>query len=191
MRLAVFVDRDGTINDSLDFVLCPEEFRLLPGVGEAVRALNQAGWLVIVVSNQSAVGRGMLSTEGLRLIDECMKAELANFGAHVDAILYCIHSPDEACECRKPSPLLIQKAAAQWGIDLARSWVVGDMTRDIETGRRAGCQVALVLSGHGKEEAANIKGSVLLASDLKGVVEHIISMGGGIDEGNSPDIFLD
>jgi D-glycero-D-manno-heptose 1,7-bisphosphate phosphatase len=144
MNKCVFLDRDGTIARDVPYCSAPEQFELLPGAGEGIRLFNTFGFKVILITNQSGVGRGYFSEEILGLIHEKMKAKLANFGAHIDAIYYCPHHPDENCDCRKPKPKLIRLAAKDFDIDLGRSYLIGDSAKDIEAGKAAGCKTILI-----------------------------------------------
>lgn len=152
---AVFLDRDGTINQYVGFLKNIEEFTLIPGVAEAVRKMNESGYLVIVVTNQPVIARGEVSLEELDEIHRKMETLLGEEGAYVDAVYYCPHHPDKGfegerpeykieCDCRKPKPGMLLRAAEEYHIDLAQSWMVGDSIQDIEAGKAAGCQVAAV-----------------------------------------------
>jgi D-glycero-D-manno-heptose 1,7-bisphosphate phosphatase len=148
LERAVFLDRDGVINESrYDYVKRWEEFRFLPGALAALRALANSPFLVVIITNQSAVGRGLMSSDTLDEIHRRMVWEIRVNGGRVDAIYYCPHVPDAQCSCRKPSPGLFHRAAEEHGIDLARSYSVGDKWTDLEAGRLAGCQGIRVLSG--------------------------------------------
>jgi histidinol-phosphate phosphatase family protein len=141
---AVFLDRDGTIN--LDVVHCSrvEDFHILRDVPEAIGRLNRAGFRVVVITNQSAVARGLLTEQGLARIHEHMREWLARRGAHVDAVYYCPHGPDDGCDCRKPKPGLLAKATRELGIDPTTSYMIGDSERDVQAGASAGCQTVLI-----------------------------------------------
>jgi D-glycero-D-manno-heptose 1,7-bisphosphate phosphatase len=152
---AVFLDRDGTINRSNGFIVQPEQFELLDGAAEAIRGINGSGFLVIVASNQPVIARGEASFEDLRLIHNKMETELGKRGAFIDDIFFCPHHPDKGfpgereelkinCECRKPKPGLILKAAAKYNIDLAESFMVGDSLTDVQAGKLAGCRSVLL-----------------------------------------------
>lgn len=156
---AVFVDRDGVINELIyfqdlgiiDTPFTPEQFRLLPRVGEAVRAINEIGYKAIVVSNQPGIARNNFTEETLAQIDAKMNQELAKAGAFLDAIYYCPHHSGGnngkyrmECDCRKPKPGLLLKAAQDLNIDLSASYMVGDNITDIQAGRSAGCHTILV-----------------------------------------------
>ncbi len=171
---AIFLDRDGTINVDMNYLRDPDEFQLIPGAAEAIKALNDAGWLVIVITDQSGIGRGRLTEETLNSIHQRMAAHLASYGAHVDAIYHCPHTPSDGCTCRKPSPEMVFKAAKEYNIDLKKSWFVGDRARDMETGRRAGCRPALVLTGFGQGELNSAGHIDVVAADLHGAVQTIL-----------------
>lgn len=152
---AVFLDRDGTLNEYVRFLRGPEEFELLDGVSEAVRKINESGYLAIVVTNQPVIARGEVSYEGLEEIHNKMETLLGLEGAYLDAIYFCPHHPHSGyegevkelkivCECRKPSPGMLVKAAEEFNIDLASSWMIGDSERDIKAGINAGCRTALI-----------------------------------------------
>jgi D,D-heptose 1,7-bisphosphate phosphatase len=156
---AVFLDRDGTINQSINqcngFVTKPEQFVLIEGAAEAIGRINRLGYLAIVITNQPVIARGGVSLEGLELIHNKMEAELGKTGAYVDDIFFCPHHPDRGfpgerpeykidCDCRKPKPGLIFKAAKKYNIDLSQSYMVGDDTRDVNAGLAAGCKAALL-----------------------------------------------
>jgi D-glycero-D-manno-heptose 1,7-bisphosphate phosphatase len=152
---AVFLDRDGTINRLNGFISRPGQFELLDGVAEAVRGINGSGFLAIVISNQPVIARGEASFEDLRLIHNKMETELGRQGAFIDDIFFCPHHPDKGfpgeraelkidCECRKPKPGLILKAAARYNINPAESFMVGDSLTDIRAGNLAGCKSVLL-----------------------------------------------
>jgi len=143
-RRAVFFDRDGTIIYDLGYPREPEKVQLLPGVGEALFELQQRGFCLVLVSNQSGVGRGLLSQEDVERIHRRVIACLAEHGIRLDGAYYCFHAPWEECDCRKPSQGLFLRAAEELGIDLAHSFMVGDKPSDIEAGRRAGCRTILL-----------------------------------------------
>jgi len=150
---AVFLDRDGTIAGDVPYCSRVEDFELLPSVSEAIKLLNQGGFKVVVITNQSGIARGYFTEETLAQIHQKMRGELAKRGAHVDAIYYCPHHPDEGCECRKPKTALFLRAANQLDIDYRHSFVVGDMRMDVEAGKALGCKTILVTTGpcRGKE----------------------------------------
>ena len=148
-KRAVFLDRDGVINVSPGggFVTDWKQFRFLPGVPKALRILKERRWMVIVVSNQSGVGRGIMTKGKLEEITWQMQEAVSQAGGRINAVYYCIHHPEDDCSCRKPKIGLLKRAARKFSIDLKRSFVIGDDERDILMGHRAGCCTVLVLSG--------------------------------------------
>jgi len=161
-RRAVFLDRDGTINVERDYLHRVEDFAFIPGVPDAIRRLNEAGFLVLVVTNQSGVARGFFTMAEVDALHRYMAIRLAEAGAHIDGYYVCPHHPtvghgalQKECSCRKGEPGLLLQGAAEHGIDLARSFMVGDKAADLEAGQRAGCTPLLVLTGYGSETAAN------------------------------------
>lgn len=152
---AVFIDRDGTINKYVGFLRDIDEFELLPGAAEAVRAINVSGYLAIVVTNQPVIARGEVSHEQLQEIHNKMETLLGQEGAYLDALYYCPHHPHKGyageipelkfdCNCRKPKPGMLLKAAEEFNIDLTASWMIGDGENDIKAGIAAGCRTALI-----------------------------------------------
>jgi D-glycero-D-manno-heptose 1,7-bisphosphate phosphatase len=151
-KAAVFLDRDGVINkDRPDYVKSWEEFEFLPGVLEAFRLLAAGPQQVVVVSNQSGIGRGLVSRETVDEIHARMTEAVRRSGGRIDAIYYCPHRHDENCPCRKPRPGLVVKAARELDIDLAGSCLVGDDLKDLETAVAAGVRPILVRTGHGRD----------------------------------------
>lgn len=159
---AVFLDRDGTINRYIGFLRDTDSFELLPGVSEAVHLINTLGYLAIVVTNQPVIARGEVTVAEIELIHNKMETLLGQEGGYVDAIYYCPHHPDKGfegeivelkfdCDCRKPKPGMLFKAAEDFNIDLSASWMVGDGERDIKAGQNAGCKTALIADGEIKE----------------------------------------
>lgn len=121
-----------------DYVKSPAEFAWLPGAREGVRRLNREGWLVLVVTNQRGVARGLMTTQDVEAIHARAQRDLEGIGAHVDAFYYCPHGDEDACACRKPAPGLILRAARDWNVELAASFLVGDDERDVLAAERAG-----------------------------------------------------
>lgn len=146
-KRAVFLDRDGTIAPDVGYCSRTEDFSVFPGAGEAVRLLNRAGFLAVVITNQSGIARGYFSEDTLADIHREMVGQLAAQGGRIDAIYYCPHHPDDGCQCRKPGTGLLQRAAEEMDIDLSRSFMVGDLQIDIDAGRAAGCRTVLVTTG--------------------------------------------
>ena len=152
---AIFLDRDGTINKYVGFLRKEEEFDLLPGVAEAVKKINQSGYLAIVVTNQPVIARGEVTFEGLETIHNKMETLLGKEGAYLDGIYFCPHHPHSGyegevkelkidCDCRKPKPGMLLKAAEDFNIDLSQSYMVGDSENDIVAGKAAGCKTVLL-----------------------------------------------
>ena len=152
---AVFIDRDGTINKYVGFLRNADEFELLPGVTKAIKRINTSGYLAIVVTNQPVIARGEVTYEQLQEIHNKMETLLGKEGAYLDGIYYCPHHPHKGydgevpdlkidCECRKPKPGMLLKAAEDFNVDLAQSWMIGDGENDIIAGSRAGCKTALI-----------------------------------------------
>ena len=154
LRPAVFLDRDGTIAEEVGYLNHASRFRMFPFAAAAIRRLNEAGLLVVVVSNQSGVGRGYFPESLVQTVNELMTVQLAESGARIDAIYYCPHTSAETCECRKPRTGMLERAAREHSLDLARSFVVGDRYGDIELAQSARAKGILVRTGYGEGELA-------------------------------------
>jgi D-glycero-D-manno-heptose 1,7-bisphosphate phosphatase len=160
LRPAVFLDRDGTINDLAAYHFGPERFTLLPGAGDAIRRLNDAGFLVVVQSRQSCIGKGLVPYEVVRHVHDRMHRLLGTHGARVDAVYFSAGSDDanlpmwRGTADAKPSPKLLISASREYAIDLDRSWMIGDAERDIEAAMRAGIRPILVRTGLGAKHEA-------------------------------------
>jgi len=141
---AVFLDRDGTMAIDVHYCRRPEDFHLFPETAKAIMILKAQGFKVIVITNQSGIGRGYFTEQTLAEIHRKMTDDLAKENVTIDAIYYCPHHPDDNCDCRKPRPALILRAAKDFDIDLRRSYMVGDMPLDINLGKAAGCRTVLV-----------------------------------------------
>lgn len=162
-RPAVFLDRDGTINEQMGYINHIDRFVLLPGVGEAIKRLNQAEYAVVVVSNQSGVARGYFPEDLVNRVNQKMRDLLAESGAFLDAVYYCPHHPSaevemyrRQCDCRKPGRGLFLRAQADLGLDLRHSYVVGDRNSDLKAARQIGAGAILVLTGYGKGELEHV-----------------------------------
>ncbi|GIV17228.1 MAG: histidinol phosphate phosphatase [Armatimonadota bacterium] len=179
-RPALFLDRDGVINaDPVEFVTKPEELQLLPSSAEAIARFNALGVPVIVCSNQSGVAKGLYSLQTLERISQRLQEMLREYGARIDAFYYCPHDDADGCDCRKPKPGLLLRAAREHAIALEKSVFVGDSWRDIIAGRSAGVKTVLVLSGHVKPEmldSPEVRSHPPdhIAPDLKGATEWIL-----------------
>ncbi|HLZ90285.1 MAG TPA: HAD family hydrolase [Candidatus Acidoferrum sp.] len=152
MRPAVFLDRDGTIAEEVGYLNHVSRFRMLPFAAVAIRRLNEAKLPVIVVTNQSGVGRGYFPDSLVHAVHDLMTKQLADAGARLDALYYCPHKSDDACACRKPKPGMLQRAAREHALDLRRSFVVGDRHGDIELAQGVGARAILVRTGYGEGE---------------------------------------
>jgi D-glycero-D-manno-heptose 1,7-bisphosphate phosphatase len=152
-RKVVFLDRDGVINqDSPDYIKSWSEFKFLPGSIEAIRDLTSGGFDIIVVTNQSAIPRKLISSQELKYIHMMMKDAVESKGGQIKDIFFCPHLPSDECDCRKPAPGLVYQAQSKYRLDLATSIMIGDSAKDIECARNAGCgQTILVKTGNGKE----------------------------------------
>lgn len=184
MGKAVFLDRDGVITeDPPHYAHRVDQVQIIHGSGEAIRLLNEADYLVIVVSNQSGVARGYYQEQDVALFNEEMKRQLSIENAHIDAIYCCPHHPDGivekfrgVCTCRKPQSGMLIQAAEQHGINLEGSFLVGDKFSDIVAGNAVNCETIMVLTGHGKDEMHQLKESAVHVADnlLNAVKKYII-----------------
>jgi D-glycero-D-manno-heptose 1,7-bisphosphate phosphatase len=168
---AVFLDRDGVINQNRDdHVKCWEEFHFVSGATEAVARFSRAGVRVFVVTNQAIINRGIASGASIEAMHDRMRTELGRHGGLVEAVAYCPHRSEEQCACRKPSPGLLFELARRYAVDLGSAALVGDALTDIEAGQAAGCRTVLVLTGRGRDELARAtadgKGGFLVAADV-------------------------
>lgn len=180
---AVFLDRDGTINVEVRYLSRVEDFEFIPGVPLALRRLSDAGFLLVVVTNQSGIGRGYYDEAALHAIHDHMHDDLAGYGVSIDACYFCPHHPEHAggdyrreCGCRKPLPGMLQQAARDLDIDLSRSYMIGDKLADVEAGLNAGCTPLLVLTGYGSGEADRLPAGVQACSDLPAAVDALFAL---------------
>lgn len=172
-RRAVFLDRDGTLNVECSFITRREDVQLLPGVPEALLLLRAAGFACVVVTNQSAVGRGLMTEADLHDIHAELTRQLADAGATLDGVYACTAGPIEHPD-RKPAPGLLLRAAAEMHLDLANSWMIGDSARDILAGQNAGCKgCVLVRTGHPIDDA--LAEAVIVVDDLLAAARHIVA----------------
>jgi D-glycero-D-manno-heptose 1,7-bisphosphate phosphatase len=179
-RPAVFLDRDGTINEEMGYINHLSRLRLLPDAAPAIRRLNEAGLPVVVVTNQSGAARGYFPASLVEEVHCHLQDLLAAQGARVDAIYTCLHAPDAGCSCRKPQPGLLFQAARELSLDLSRSYLVGDRYVDIQTAAQAGVQGILVLTGYGLGEYEHFHHSnpakpVYVAKNLVDAAEFILA----------------
>ena len=151
MSRFVFLDRDGTLVRDLGYTHRIEDYELLPGVASGLRRILDAGFRLAVITNQSGIGRGYYSAEQYAAFQAHLTNDLARQGVPIEASYFCPHRPEAECECRKPRPALLHRAERELGADLARSWVIGDSTVDVELAQRGGCRGAVrVLTGRDK-----------------------------------------
>lgn len=155
---AIFLDRDGTINDEVGYLDHENKLQIIPAAFEAVRLINESGMKAVVITNQAGVAKGLLTEKFVRKINGQIQSALLERGALIDRFYFCPHHPSEGndpyrkiCDCRKPEPGLLHQAAADLDIDLARSYLIGDRLRDIETAHRAGARGILVMTGYGQD----------------------------------------
>lgn len=188
MNRAVFIDRDGTISEEVGYINHPSRFRVFDYSAEAIKLLNNSGRLAVVVTNQAGVARGYFDEAMIQTVHRRLGEDLASGGAKLDAIYYCAHHPSVGeppyrfdCDCRKPKPGLIQRAAKDFDVDLAASWMIGDRYSDIELAHNAGVNSAFVLSGYGRGEWEHQRASwtmqpELVAETLLEAVKRIVAM---------------
>jgi histidinol-phosphate phosphatase family protein len=152
---AVFIDRDGVLTrERSDYVKTVDELEILPGIYNPLHEIRRRGFRIVLVTNQSVVGRGLTTDEGLARIHEKLRQDLERHGCRLDAIYYCPHIPEDHCDCRKPEPGLILRAASELGINRGKSWMIGDKDIDLEAARRAGCRgLKVPTNGGGLAEA--------------------------------------
>jgi D-glycero-D-manno-heptose 1,7-bisphosphate phosphatase len=178
----VILDRDGVLNreaPAAGYIREPAEFVWLPGALEALASLQHAGVRLSIATNQSGVGRGLMSLGQLEAVHERMRAEAAQNGATFAAVLFCPHDPGAGCTCRKPEPGLIRDAIARSGIPASESIVVGDDLRDLEAAARAGVSAALVRTGKGRNAEARLNGTrVPIYDDLLGLARALLEQRG-------------
>ncbi len=195
-RPAVFLDRDGTLNEEVEFLRTPGELVLIPGAAAAVRALNDLGIATCVISNQSGVARGFLSEADLVPIHNELQRRLGLEGARLDRIYYCPHHPEAGlppynivCDCRKPATGMLTRGERELGLDLSRSFVVGDRLVDIRAGKAVGAGTVLVLTGYGKTAVEECERENVhpdhIAPSLPGAVDFIIHTLEGVQTKNA------
>jgi D-glycero-D-manno-heptose 1,7-bisphosphate phosphatase len=181
---AVFLDRDGTINMEREYLHRAEDFEFIPGAPMAIKLLKEAGFRVIVVTNQSGIGRGYYDEAAVRNLHRHVDAELARSGTGIDAYYFCPHHPEHAndpykkeCDCRKPMAGMFLQAAADFSLDLSASFMIGDKLADIEAGLAAGCHPLLVKTGYGAIEARRLPRGIPVYDNILVAVRAIINDG--------------
>jgi D-glycero-D-manno-heptose 1,7-bisphosphate phosphatase len=178
-RPAVFIDRDGTLNVDKHFLHRREEWEYTTGAVEALRRLRRAGFRIIVVSNQSGIGRGYFSAAEVRRLHDWLRADLRRRKAPLDAVYFCPHAPDRRppCRCRKPAPGMVDRARRRFGLDLSRSYVVGDKADDAKLALNVGATPLFVLTGHGRREKSRVPAGVRRFRNLAGAARWIARRG--------------
>lgn len=179
-RPAVFFDRDGTVIVDVGYPKDPNQVQLLDGIGPALRTLQQR-FALVLVSNQSGIGRGMITPEEAERVHERTVACLAEQGIHLDAARYCPHAPEDGCRCRKPSPEMLLQAARALALDLTQSYMVGDRATDLEAGKRAGCRSILLRQD--RPPNTDFPAADVIAGDWQAVARYIL------DPSESPSRF--
>ena len=181
MDRVVFLDRDGTINEEVEYLYRPEDLRFLPGVPEAIKRLNGAGFKVVVITNQAGVARGYYTEADVERLHSYMNRLLEEKGAHIDGFYYCTHHPEHGigeykkdCECRKPKTGMFLRAEKDFPADKEHSFMVGDKLIDVEAGKNYGVRAVLVGTGYGKE-LKDAGGYDFYADDLSGAVDWILA----------------
>ena len=182
-RPFVLLDRDGTLLEEREYAHRLEDYAVLPGAHRAVTKLRDAGFGVVVVTNQSGIGRGVFSADDHARFAARLQSDFAAHGAKLDGYYHCPHTPDDGCACRKPGTALVLRASSEHGIDLARSWVIGDKDSDVGLARALGCRAVLVLTGHGALEASRIPAGTRIARDLgEAVSRYVLAEGSAQSE---------
>lgn len=179
MEKAIFLDRDGTINVDVDYLHEPDKLEFINGAVEALALLKCQGYRLIVISNQSGIGRGYFREQDVERLHAYMNSILQGHNAAIDAFYYCPHVEQDGCTCRKPRTGLIGRAVAEWGIDLTRSYMVGDREADVMTAINAGCRYGLLLSGHAVPDALREKYKGCLYKNLWEFARHVCMAGTG------------
>lgn len=189
MKRAIFLDRDGTIVEEIDHRSPTDDLALLPGAAQALHSLKEKGFLLVIVTNQGGVGRGEFTEEDVRRMHRGLAEDLSQIGLKMDGIYYCPHHPDATlkryrveCPCRKPKAGLLERASDDLSINLVESFMVGDKLSDVEAGRRVGCRTILVLTGHGRAAAEQIRAGGwpdVVVPTLTGGARWVLSKGMG------------
>ncbi|MCD5383172.1 HAD family hydrolase [candidate division WOR-3 bacterium] len=172
MNRAIFIDRDGTLTKEKGYVTDPSHIELIPGACEAIDGFRSLGFLTVLLTNQSAIGRGYITEEALR--DQHKRLKLLLSKSFLDGIYACPHHPDDGCECRKPKPGLLRRACLDLNIDKRKSYIIGDLETDIELGKREGAKTILVLTGHGRESLKKISPDYI-ADDILSAFTYILN----------------
>ena len=182
MNKAVFIDKDGTLIPDIPYNVDPDLVDLYGGVASGLKALKDAGFLLIVISNQSGIARGYISEDQFRVLKDKMIELLNAAGVQLDGFFHCPHDPEGnvlpyaiSCECRKPKPGMLIQAARQWHIRLSRSWMMGDILNDVEAGKRAGCKTVLINNGGETEwKGGKFRQPDFTAADMEQAADYIL-----------------
>ncbi len=182
MHKAVFLDRDGTIIEDVGYLNNPENIKFIPGSISAIKKLNEAGYKIVIITNQAGVARGLIREDILQTIDKTINKHILSNGAHIDAIYYCPHHPEHGvypykqdCECRKPNPGMLKKAASDLELDMKNSFVIGDKWSDVEVGKNMELKTALVLTGKGKNQKEKLTAKPdFIAKNLAEAVDWVL-----------------
>ena len=172
----VILDRDGVINyDSEHYIKSPAEWKPLPGSLEAIAKLTQAGYRVVVATNQSGIGRGLFDMDTLNAIHNKMHQAVQSFGGRIDAVFYCPHPADSSCDCRKPRPGMFERIGGCFNTDLTSVPAIGDSLRDLVAAAAVGAKPILVLTGKGeKTQKEKLPEGTLIFADLAAAIEHVL-----------------
>jgi len=171
-RRAIFLDRDGTLMEEVNYCNDPATVQAISGAGETLALLRREGWLTVIVTNQSGLAKGLITPAQY----EAVNAELLHqLGGGIDAIYFCADHPNTPTERRKPQPGMLLEAASDLGIDLSSSWMIGDKPIDVECGRNAGCRTVLVKTGYGSAQSNTDADFVM--SDVTEALQHILALG--------------
>lgn len=173
-RAAVFLDRDGTLIAEREYLSDPGGVVFLPGAVAALAVLQQSGFALVLVTNQSGIGRGRYGVTAFQAVQERIERELAAAGIRLDGVYYCPHAPEDGCDCRKPGLALFLRAANELGVDLPASVWIGDRLRDVEPAAAFGGRAILVRTGYGDQEAVRAAAGVEVAADLAGAAERLV-----------------
>ena len=180
IRRAVFLDRDGVINQNRnDYVRSTEQLHIFPNALPALAQLAQSNHAIVIITNQSAIGRGLVSTETITQINHYLIKRICEAGGRIDELYHCPHTPHDACECRKPKPGMLLQAASELKLELTRSWLIGDSLTDIQAASAAGVRPILVATGRGQEAYHQLElarlGQTPFLPDLPTAVEHLLA----------------
>jgi histidinol-phosphate phosphatase family protein len=176
MRRAVFIDKDGTLIENVPFNVNPDKIRLMPGAAKALSRLAMAGYELYVISNQPGVAMGKFTADDLQGVERRIRELLGEGIGRIRKFYWCVHAADQGCVCRKPKPGMFFQAAAEQGIDLKSSWMIGDILHDVEAGHRAGCRSILVENGNETEWELSPSSRVpdFMAKDLEDAAAEIL-----------------